>query len=115
VSASLNGTPVGEARFAGKKPYRMSLSVPLSLLREGANQLSLTNVADTGVSSYVFLDRFTVRYPQTSALASGLFDGAWSEGGTATVSGAAAALLDVTAAPAWLRGSRRPGARALPG
>jgi hypothetical protein len=104
VSASLNGAPVGEARFAGKQPYRMSLRVPLSLLHEGTNQLSLTNVADTGVSSYVFLDRFTVRYPQGSALAGGLFDGTWSESGTATVSGAAVALLDVTTAPSWLRG-----------
>jgi hypothetical protein len=60
VSVSVNGTLVGEAQFAGKKPYRMSLSLPQSLLREGANELLLTNVADTGVSSFVFLDRFTV-------------------------------------------------------
>ena len=64
VSVSVNGVPAGEAQFAGKKPFRMSLSVPLSLLHEGANELSLTNVADTGVSSFVFLDRFTVSYPQ---------------------------------------------------
>ena len=79
VSVSLNGTLAGEAQFAGKQPYRMSLSVPLSLLREGANELSLTNVADTGVSSLVFLDRFTLSYPQASALASGVFEGTWSE------------------------------------
>ena len=71
VSVSLNGTPVGEAQFAGKTPYRMSLSVPQSALRDGANELSLTNVADTGVSSFVFLDRFTVSYPQAASLASG--------------------------------------------
>ena len=61
VSVSVNGTLVGEAQFAGKQPYRMSLSLPASLLREGANELSLTNVADTGVTSLVFLDRFTRR------------------------------------------------------
>ena len=101
VSVSLNGTPVGETQFAGKKPYRMSLGVPQSLLREGANELQLTNVADTGVSSFVFLDRFAVSYPQTSSLASGVFEGTWAESGTATVSGVASpvALLDVTASP----------------
>jgi hypothetical protein len=105
VSVSMNGTLVGEAQFAGKKPYRLSLSVPRSLLREGANELSLTNVADTGVSSFVFLDRFTVSYPQASSLTSGVFEGSWSEAGTVTVSGTAAALLDLTAAgAAWLRG-----------
>jgi hypothetical protein len=99
VSASVNGVPVGEAQYAGKKPYRMSLSVPQSLLREGANELGLTNVPDTGASSYVFLDRFTVSYAQASALAGGVFEGTWSEGGTVTLAGltAPAALLDVTA------------------
>jgi Peptidase family C25/SdrD B-like domain/Periplasmic copper-binding protein (NosD) len=101
VSVSLNGSLAGEAQFTGKKPYRISLSVPLSLLHEGANELSLTNVADTGVSSYVFLDRFTVSYPQTSSLTSGVFEGSWNEGGTATVLGASGpvTLLDVTASP----------------
>ena len=65
-------------------------------------------MADTGVSSLVFLDRFTVSYPQTSSLASGAFEGTWAESGTATVSGTAAvALLDVTASLAgcaWLDG-----------
>ena len=100
VSVSLNGTLVGETQFAGKKPYRMSLGVAPSLLLEGANLLSLTNVADTGVSSVVFLDRFTVAYPQVASLSSGVFEGTWAESGTATVSGTAVALLDVTVATA---------------
>ena len=106
VSVSLNGVFAGEAQFAGKTPYRVSLSVPVSLLREGANELSLTNVADTGVSSLVFLDRFAISYPQTSSLASGAFEGSWSQGGAVTVSGAAGpvALLDVTLLPSWLQG-----------
>ncbi len=111
VSVSLNGTLAGEAQFAGKRPYRMSLSVPVALLREGANELSLTNVADTGVSSLLFLDRFTISYPQVSSLTSGVFDGRWSLGGTVSVSGAAGpvALLDVTLAPSWLRGYQSTG------
>ena len=110
VSVSVNGTPVGEARFAGKKPYRMTLGVPASLLREGANELQLTNVADTDATSYVFLDRFTLSYPQASSLASGAFDGTWNETGTAALAGLTApvALLDVTTSGGsgarWLSG-----------
>ena len=40
VSVSVNGVLAGEAQFAGKQPYRMSLSLPASLLREGANELT---------------------------------------------------------------------------
>jgi hypothetical protein len=117
VSVSLNGTLVGEAQFAGKTPYRMSLSVPQAVLRDGPNELSLTNVADTGVSSMVFLDRFTVSYPRPAELVSGVFEGTWAETGTATVSGAsgAVALLDVTTPPgsggaSWLTGYESGGA-----
>ena len=100
VSVSVNGTLVGEGQFAGKQPYRMSLSLPVSLLREGANELQLTNVADTGVTSVVFLDRFSIAHPQHGSLTSGLFEGAWAESGTATVSGlpGSAAIVDLPAA-----------------
>ena len=87
VSVSVNGVLVGEAQFAGKAPYRMSLSVPAGLLREGANELQLTNVGDTGVASLVFLDRFTVSYPQLSSLGSGAFEGTWSESGSGDACG----------------------------
>ena len=117
VSVSLNGVLVGEAQFAGKQPYRMSLGAPLSLLRDGANELSLTNVDDTGVSSLVFLDRFTVSYPQNPSLTSGVFQGAWGESGTATISGTVVALLDVATGSAtegtgrarWLNGYQASG------
>ena len=106
VSVSLNGTLVGEAQFAGKRPYRIRLSLPASLLREGANDLSLTNVADTGVSSLVFLDRFSIAHPQPPSLTNGVFEGTWNEAGSVSVSGlsAAAALVDVTGAAEWLTG-----------
>jgi hypothetical protein len=113
VSVSLNGTLAGEARFAGKQPYRMTLGLAASLLHEGANELQLTNVADTGVTSYVFLDRFTLSYPQTPSFTSGVFEGTWAESGTATISGTPAALLDVTAASGgtrWLTGFAATGA-----
>jgi hypothetical protein len=106
---------VGEARFAGKKPFRVSASFAASLLREGANDVSLTNVGDTGVTSLVFLDRIEMTHPQQPLLQAGSFEGTWSESGTATVSGVtgAVALLDLGApapagstagAPRWLTG-----------
>jgi hypothetical protein len=107
VSVSVNGVPVGEAQFAGMRPYRMTLSLPASLLREGANELSLTNVADTGVTSFVFLDRFSVTHPQLPSLTAGVFEGTWAEAGAASVSGVGSgvAVVDVTAGSArWLTG-----------
>jgi len=111
LSVSVNGSLLGKAQFAGKRPYRISLSLPASLLREGTNELAVTNVADTGVASLVFLDRFTLAYPQASLLAGGRFEGTWPESGTVTLSGGGGALavLDVTGAsagtsPRWLSG-----------
>jgi len=111
VSVSLNGTLVGEGQFAGKKPYRLSLSLPAGLLREGANELQLTNVADTGVTSFVFLDRFMLAHPQASSLAGGRFEGSWIESGTVSVAGltSSAVLLDVTEATQWLTGYQASG------
>ena len=101
VSVSLNGVLAGEAQFAGKRPYRLSLSVAASLLREGPNELTLTNVADTGVTSLVFLDRFSLAYPQAASLRGGSFEGAWAGGGAARLLGAdgPAIVLDVSAEP----------------
>ena len=109
VSASVNGVLVGEARFAGKTPHRMSLGVPPGLLREGPNELALTSVADTGVSSLVFVDRFTVVAPRAAALSGGVFEGAWVEPGAATLAGATGTslLLDVTDADAGTGAARR--------
>jgi hypothetical protein len=107
VEVSLNGAVVGEGRFAGKKAYRLSLSVAASLLVEGANGLSLRNVGDAGVSSLVFLDRVSVSYPQAATARGGAFEGAWTEGGTVEVGGVSAspAVLDLDgAAVRWVTG-----------
>ena len=102
VRLSVNGAEVGEATFAGKRPYRVDVLVPASQLREGANELGVVNVGDTGVSSLVFLDRFEVSYPQAPAARQGVFEGEWAEGGTAQVSG-------LTGVPVILRDVRLPG------
>jgi uncharacterized delta-60 repeat protein len=106
-------TPVGEATFAGKAPFHLTLSVPVALLQEGDNTLEITDVGDTGVYSLVYLDRFAVTYPRQPVLAGGRLEVACGETGTYEVSGVSspAAVLDVTAAnsaeggPArWLSG-----------
>ena len=110
MAVALNGVPVGEAQFAGKRPYRISLGVPAGVLREGTNELLITNVGDSGVSSYVFLDRFSLRYPEAASLSSGAFEGAWAESGSVALAGADAgtSVLDVTDADAggvrWVAG-----------
>jgi hypothetical protein len=107
---SVNGFDVGETYFDGKRPDRVSVTLPASLLREGPNELGIANVGDTGVSSMVFLDRFSLEHPQTPRLRQGAFDGTWSEAGAAEIAGVAgpAVLLDVTDAGsgrvAWLQG-----------
>ncbi len=102
VRLSVNGGFVGEATFAGKQPYRLDVLVPASLLREGANELAVANVGDTGVSSLVFLDRFEVSYPQASTVRAGVFEGVWAESGTMEVAG-------LSGPPVILRDTRLPG------
>jgi hypothetical protein len=110
VRVALNGTVVGEARFAGKVPYRFEAPVPATLLREGTNEVQVESVGDTGVTSLVFLDRFELRYPLVPAARGGLFEGLFAEGGTGQVEGLAGlpVVLDVApdgSAPRWVVGS----------
>ncbi|MGD8898335.1 MAG: right-handed parallel beta-helix repeat-containing protein, partial [Acidobacteriota bacterium] len=103
LSLSLNGTPIGETSFDGKLPHVFSTSVPASVLVEGENSLTVTNLGDTGAYSFVFLDRVDLVYPRTPALQAGRFSGVFSEAGQAVVSGEAQVGLDVTdpQAPVW--------------
>jgi hypothetical protein len=93
---------VGEATFAGKKPYRLETAFSASALREGTNELSVENAGDTGVYSLVFLDRFEVSYPELGAMRGGVFEGVWGESGTVEVGG-------VTGPPVILRDCGLPG------
>jgi hypothetical protein len=85
VRVLVNDVEVGEATFGGKRPYRLEASLPASLLTQEPNRLSLVNEGDMGVYSLVFLDRFEVSYPQVAVARGGLFEGVWSEGGTAVI------------------------------
>ena len=102
VQVALRGdgqeSPLGGDRFTGKKPHRLGLSVPASLLASGRAELEILNVGDAGVASIVFLDRLTVAYPQVAAARGGVFEGAWAEGGVVEVGnlGPASVVVDVT-------------------
>jgi hypothetical protein len=106
VRVWVNGVVAGEARFAGKRAHGLELLVPASLLREGANELALANVGDTGVYSSVYLDRFEVSYPQVPTARQGVFEGVWSEGGVVEVGGLTGApvVVEVTGPAKWVTG-----------
>ncbi len=104
VQVFVGGALVADETFDGAVPHRLEADVPVSLLAT-ANELTVTNVGDTGVASRVFLDRFEILYPQVTAARSGVFDGVFSSAGTAEVVGLApVALLDVTSGVSWLTG-----------
>ena len=108
LQVTVNGTVVGETTLAGKRPARLDAVVPAGLLREGANELGIANLGDTGVYSLVFLDRFALEYPRSPLASAGVFEGTWDATGTATLAGltAPAVLLDLDGpgGPAWLGG-----------
>jgi hypothetical protein len=118
LQLAVNGAGVGETTFAGKRPHRVDLLVPASVLREGTNELSVANVGDAGVVSRVYLDRFEVSYPQTPLLREGRFEGVWAESATVEVGGLSgpAVILRDSGLPApegsavkWLTGFQTTG------
>jgi hypothetical protein len=109
LRVSLNGVFVGEATFDGRRPHLFEAPVSAATLREGANELTLENAGDTGVSSFVFLDRFAVGFPRNGTLQDGVFEGRFPETGSARVAGSTgpAYVLEWSAgggAPTWLTG-----------
>jgi len=110
LRVSVNGIDVGETYFDGKRGHHASFAVPTSLLRDGPNELAVANVGDTGVSSMVFLDRFSLEYPQTPRLRQGSLDRTWPQAGAVEIANVVgpAVVLDVTDAGsgqvAWLEG-----------
>jgi len=106
VRAFVNGAFVGERSFEGKLPASLEVELAPSLLREGQNELTLEN--DGGAASLVFLDRFSLGYPQAGTAREGRFDGTWAASGTGEVAGLAAAPLAVVEVAGsevrWLRG-----------
>jgi hypothetical protein len=94
----VNGAAVGDTRFDGERAQVFEATLPVSLLREGSNDLTVENVGDAGVYSLVFLDKFSLVYPQTSSLRGGRLVGRWMQTGTAELSGVSSRPvgLDIT-------------------
>ena len=108
VQVHVNGSLVAEATWDGKEAKRIDAELSSGLLAEGANELAITNVGDTGATySTVMLDRFAVDYPRETVTADGQLEGLFSESGAVTLSDLSAGphLLDVTTEhPVWLAG-----------
>jgi hypothetical protein len=92
VEVSLNGSLVGQATFDGMHPFLFEADVPAEQLRDFglgglANELSIRNLGDTGVYSRFFLDRVALSYPLRPQAVAGRFEGAFSQGGSASLTG----------------------------
>jgi hypothetical protein len=107
VRVSVNGVPLGDVTFDGKKSRLLEADVPPDVLLEGASSLRIENVGDTGASySTVMVDWIELRYWRR---ARGSLLGEWDARGTARVErGASSKVLDVTSdVPIWLTGVAR--------
>jgi Peptidase family C25 len=108
IRVSLNGAPLGETTWDGKRPQTIEAEVTPGLLLEGQNELAIENVGDTPAAySMVLLDRFALSYPRLPSAVNGVLEGSVSESGTVEVSGLdpSGVVLDVTeAVPRWLTG-----------
>jgi len=106
----VNGLPIAEASFEGKKPLHLDAEIPPGVLHEGQNLLSLENVGDTAASySMVMLERFAVDYPRRLVAEGGTLSGGFSQSGVAEIAGVSsgALLFDLTEQPVrWLSGAQ---------
>ena len=69
VALAINGAPLGEAQWAGRRAITVTRAVPAEVLTPGANTLTLRLVAAPGVDlDGIWLDGFAVRYPYAGAI-----------------------------------------------
>jgi hypothetical protein len=63
LTVSVNGTPVGEGYFDGKKPYTLDISFEQRLLNNGQNTIQFRAMKDTGsVRSIILINSFDISY-----------------------------------------------------
>ncbi|MBC7545246.1 MAG: DUF11 domain-containing protein [Candidatus Sericytochromatia bacterium] len=102
VTVSLNGTRLGELRWAGNSYLTGRLAVPAGLLVNGANQVALSMTARPGIALLAaYVDALSLSHGRTWQAGDGEHATVTSEtDATATVAGAgtAAAVIDVTQA-----------------
>lgn len=97
VSVVLNGTPVGDVTFTGQARGTLRVSVPPSLLIEGANTVTLT--AQNGLYDTSLVDYIRIVYPHLYVADSDQLKFTARPGEQVRVSGFAtlpAAVLDIT-------------------
>ncbi len=108
VRVKVNGIAVGETSWDGKLPQSLDVEVPPGVLHEGQNSLDIEDVGDTGAAySMVFLNRFSLSYPQGLVAVQGKLEGHFETSGQAEVQGlsSTSVLIDTTATPRWLIGA----------
>jgi hypothetical protein len=63
---ALNGTVIGDAAWDDSIEYVQEMEVPLSMLKEGANTLTVQSPGDTGAAvDTVYLNWFQISYPRS--------------------------------------------------
>ncbi len=97
---SVNGIPVGDALWDGFSAFEGSFPVPVGALQEGANQIRLTPVADTGaIFDFDYVDWIEISHPRSLGAAGetlAITTGAAGDRRIEGIVGQTVILLDVT-------------------
>ncbi|MDP3940047.1 MAG: C25 family cysteine peptidase, partial [Deltaproteobacteria bacterium] len=100
MAISVNGVPVGDALWDGFSAFEGSFPVPPGALQEGANQVRLTPVADTGaIFDFDYVDWVEINHPRSLGAAGETLDITTRAAGDRRIEGIVgqtAILLDVT-------------------
>jgi hypothetical protein len=94
---TLNGVPIGEAKWTSFDAHTATLSVPAAVLKDGANELAIEGVLAAGAPLDVFyVDGFSVTYQKRAVPRSGQLE--MRRNGTVAAGPFAAApfVLDIT-------------------
>ncbi|MDQ3282534.1 MAG: C25 family cysteine peptidase [Acidobacteriota bacterium] len=84
VALTINGTPLGAIGFNGMSRHVAQVSVPVTVLREGANTLTLMAASEADVT---LVESLRLTYPHRLVADNDAFKIALAAGSTATISG----------------------------
>jgi hypothetical protein len=103
----VNGVPVGDARWSAFEAKTLSIALPPAVLRDGANEITVEGVLESGAPYDVFyVDGFSLRYERFARPDAGQLEVARGGAVTAGPFTTSPVVLDVTNAtkPALLQG-----------
>jgi hypothetical protein len=109
VRLRVNGVPVAEASWDGKRALDVKAEIPPGVLFGGENVFEVENVGTDAAYSMVMLDWFEVRYPRRAIAIEGRLRGAWSKSGVAELHGMGTSVVILELSgdqPKWLQGFR---------